>query len=318
MFQRAFVFPGQGSHFVGMGKDVYAAFPVAREIFQEADATLGFPLTELCFNGPAEELTDTVNQQPALLTVSVALLESLKANGAFRGAEPRFCAGHSLGEYTALVAAGALDFSHALRLVRERGRLMKEAGEKTPGGMAAILGLEDRLIEEICRVASEQAGGPGVVCANYNAPGQIVISGQKEAVEIAIALAKERGAKRVIPLAITIASHSPLMAEAARRFAEAVAATPIRDAIIPVVANVTGQPITTVAEIRQELVQQLTSPVRWTASVQHMVAQGVGTFYEIGPKDVLTGLIRRIAPEATAVPIGTAEAVRTFSQGGKP
>jgi len=301
-----------------MGKDVYEAFPAARAIFQEADATLGFSLTELCFNGPVEELTDTVNQQPALLTVSVALLESLKAEGMLQLPEPRFCAGHSLGEYTALVAAGALDFSHALLLVRERGRLMKEAGAKAPGSMAAVLGLDDSVVEEICKVASQQVGGPGVVCANYNAPGQIVISGQKEAVEVATALAKERGAKRVIPLAVTIASHSPLMAEAAQEFARAVAAMPFRDATIPVVANVTGRPMVTATEIRQELVQQLTNPVRWTASVQYIAAQGVGTFYEIGPKDVLTGLIRRINPGVTAIPIGTAEAVQTFPQGGQP
>jgi [acyl-carrier-protein] S-malonyltransferase len=249
-----------------------------------------------------------VNQQPALLTVSVAVMAALRGLGKLSQG-PAFVAGHSLGEFSALVAAGALDFADAVRLVRERGRLMKAAGEETPGAMAAVLSLDDRVVEAVCAEASQRVGGLGVVCANYNAPGQIVVSGEKSALEAAAALAKERGARRVIPLAVSMASHSPLMAGAAREFAVAVNAAPWRDARIPVVANVTARPVCTVQEIKTELVAQLTSPVRWTDSVEYMVAQGVTEFLEIGPKDVLAGLIRRIAEGVTATSIGTAEAV---------
>ncbi len=309
MSSLAYVFPGQGSHYVGMGKDLYDSSPAARAIFQEADAALGFDLSGLCFDGPAEVLTDTVNQQPALLTASVAVLAALRAAGKLIQ-PPAFVAGHSLGEFSALVAAGALDFAPAVRLVRERGRLMKQAGEETPGAMAAVLSLEDSVVEAVCAEASQQVGGLGVVCANYNAPGQIVVSGEKSALEAASALAKERGARRVIPLAVSMASHSPLMAGAAREFAVAVAAAPWRDASVPVVANVTARPVRTVPEIKAELVAQLTSPVRWTDSVEYMAAQGVTEFLEIGPKDVLAGLIRRIAEGVTVTSIGTADAVQ--------
>jgi [acyl-carrier-protein] S-malonyltransferase len=304
----AYVFPGQGSHYVGMGKDLYDSSPAARAVFQEADAALGFDLSGLCFDGPAETLTDTVNQQPALLTMSVAVLAALRSVDKLIQT-PAFVAGHSLGEFSALVAAGALDFAPAVRLVRERGRLMKAAGEETPGAMAAVLNLGDSVVETVCAEASQQVGGLGVVCANFNAPGQIVISGEKGALEAASALAKERGARRVIPLAVSMASHSPLMAGAAREFAAAVAAAPWRDARIPVVANVTARPISAVQEIKAELVAQLTSPVRWTDSVEFMAAQGVTEFLEIGPKDVLAGLIRRIAEGLTVTSIGTADAV---------
>ncbi len=282
--------------------------PAARAIFQEADAALGFGLSALCFDGPADVLTDTVNQQPALLTVSVAVMEALRGAGKL-GQAPAFVAGHSLGEFSALVAAGALDFAPAVRLVRERGRLMKMAGEETPGAMAAVLSLDDSVVEAVCAEASQRVGGLGVVCANYNAPGQIVVSGEKSALEAALALAKERGARRVIPLVVSMASHSLLMAGAAREFSAAVAAAPWRDARVPVVANVTARPVFTVQEIKTELVAQLTSPVRWTDSVEYMVAQGVTEFLEIGPKDVLAGLIRRIVEGVTATSIGTAEAV---------
>jgi [acyl-carrier-protein] S-malonyltransferase len=305
----AWVFPGQGSHYVGMGKDFYDSSPAARAIFHEADVVLGFDLSGLCFDGPAELLTDTVNQQPALVTVSVAVLAALRSVGKLTQA-PAFVAGHSLGEFSALVAAGALDFAPAVRLVRERGRLMKAAGEETPGAMAAVLSLDDKVVEAVCAEASQRVGGLGVVCANYNAPGQIVVSGEKTALEAASALAKERGARRVIPLAVSMASHSPLMAGAAREFATAVAAAPWRDARVPVVANVTARPISTVEEIKAELVAQLTSPVRWTDSVEYMAAQGVTEFLEIGPKDVLAGLIHRIAEGVTVTSIGTAEAVQ--------
>ena len=308
MARLAYVFPGQGSHYVGMGKDLYDAVAAARDIYRAADAALGFALSELCFNGPAEELTDTVNQQPALLTTSIAVLEALRAAGKERQA-PSFVAGHSLGEYSALVAAGALAFADAVRLVRERGRLMKAAGDETPGAMAAVLNLEDSAVEAVCAEASQQTGGPGVVCANYNSPGQVVVSGEKSALEAAAALAKARGARRVVPLAVSIASHSPLMAGAAREFARSVEATHFREAAVPLIANVTGRPISAVGDIRRELVEQLINPVRWTASVQYMVAEGVTQFYEIGPKDVLAGLIRRISESTQVISIGTVEAV---------
>jgi [acyl-carrier-protein] S-malonyltransferase len=308
MARLAYVFPGQGSQYVGMGKDLFDAVPAARAVFEAADEILGFSLSSLCFNGPADELTDTVNQQPALLTMSMAVLEALRAAGKLT-VDPAYVAGHSLGEFSALVAAGSLDFPDAMRLVRERGRLMKAAGEATPGAMAAVLNLADREVEFACAEASEKAGGLGVVCANYNSPGQVVISGERTALEAAAAIAKERGARRVIPLAISMASHSPLMAGAAHAFSVAVTAAPLRPARIPVVTNATASAIASVPEIQAELAAQMISPVRWTDSVTYMAAHGVTEFWEIGPKDVLAGLIRRIAEGVTVTSIGTADAV---------
>ena len=305
----AFVFPGQGSQYVGMGRDLYETYPEARALFDEADGILGFPLSKLCFEGPKEELDDTINTQPAIFTTSIACLKALNL---LFSLNPLFCAGHSMGEYTALVAAGALDFAHALELVRERGRLMKEAGELNPGAMAAIIGLDAGTLEGICREAGSQLPASSVQIANYNSPGQIVISGHKEALEWAMKLARERVAKRVVPLAVSIASHSPLMRPAAERLRRVVEATPFRRARIPVVANVTAEPITAPEEIKEELVTQLTSPVRWMESVRWMVAQGVTTFVEIGPKNVLTGLIRRIDKSVRTVSVGDVAGVEAF------
>lgn len=302
--QIALLFPGQGSQYVGMGQRAYQEHAVVRETFEAADDILGFPLSALCFSGPEEELTDTINAQPAILAVSVAYLRLYRQmEGA---AEPAFVAGHSMGEYTALVAAGVLDFATGLRLVRERGRLMKAAGDKNPGRMAAIIGMEAEALEEICRQASgptemQAAGYRSVQVANYNSPGQIVISGESAAVERAIELAREKGARRVTPLAVSIASHSPLMRDAVASLSQAVNAVKMRPAQVPVVANSTARPITSPEDVRAELVAQLTSPVRWIASVEYIISQGVTTLVEIGPKDVLTGLTRRIAPDVAAI-----------------
>ena len=317
----AFVFPGQGSQYVGMGRDLYEAYPEARVLFDEAARILGFPLSKLCFEGPREELGDTINTQPALLTVSVVLLRITSAELS-TGLEldqlsPVTVAGHSMGEYTALVAAGALDFADGLKLVRERGRVMKEAGELNPGAMAAIIGLDVGTLEGICQEASFQLPASIVQIANYNSPGQIVISGHKEALGRAMELAKERGARRVIPLAVSIASHSPLMRSAAEAFASIVAQVDFHQPRVPVVANVTAAPITTIAEIREELVEQLTSTVRWVESVQYMIAQGVTTFVEIGPKNVLTGLIRRIDKSVRTVNVGDVEGIEALTRGSE-
>ena len=296
----AFLFPGQGSHVVGMGRALAEAYPEARDVFAQADQVLGFALSELCFEGPEPDLTDTVNQQPALLVTSLAALRAIEIRAPHL--RPAFAAGHSLGEFSALVAAGCLGFADAVRLVRERGRLMKQAGETAPGGMAAVMNLDRDTLADVCQEAS-QASGQRVQIANDNAPGQIVISGHQDALARAVELAKSKGAKRVIPLKITIAAHSPLMALAARSFRgelDSVAFGPPR---IPVVGNVYARPIV-YADLRDELEMQLTSPVRWTESIQYLVAQGVTRFIEVGPKDVLAGLVRRIDSSASAMSVG--------------
>lgn len=289
----AFVFPGQGSQYVGMGKNLYEASAAARRVFQQADEVLGFSLSSLCFHGPAEELDDTINAQPAIVTVSLAYLEALSERWRSLGqtVRPVLVAGHSLGEFTALVAAGVLDFNQALELVRERGRLMKESGALRPGGMAAIVGLDRETLEAIC----EEARAHGVVVlANDNCPGQSVISGEEPALLRAMELALERGARRVARLEISIASHSPLMERAGQQFAELVSRLPLREPTVPIVANITGQVVTTVDDIRKEIAYHVLQPVQWTSSVREMINAGVGTFLEVGPGNVLSGLIRRV------------------------
>lgn len=291
----AFVFPGQGSQYVGMGRALYEAFPEARQVFEEADARLGYALSRLCFEGPEPQLNDTFYTQPAILTVSIAAWQAWQARG---GPPPDLVAGHSLGEFTALVVAGALSFPDALGLVQERGRLMKWAGEQQPGAMAAVLGMERAALEAICAEASQETG-EAVVVANDNCPGQLVISGGKAAVARVSELARSRGAKRVVPLAVSIAAHSPWMAPAVDPFRAALEATPFHRPRIPVISNVQARPLQgDPEELRSELAQQLTAPVRWTESVQWMIENGVRIFVEFGPRDVLSGLIRRIAPEA--------------------
>jgi [acyl-carrier-protein] S-malonyltransferase len=299
----AYVFPGQGSQFVGMGRSLAEHSPAARKVFQEADDTLGFALSELCFNGPSEVLEDTVNAQPAILTVSVATLAALHEHlgSAADALRPRFVAGHSLGEYSALVAAGVMEFPTALQLVRERGRLMKESGERTPGGMAAVIGLDVQTLEDVCRKATEK----GIVCpANYNSPGQTVISGDLAALSEAIELAVAQGARRVVRLAVSIAAHSPIMQLAAEQFAQAMSHFNLQDARIPVVSDISARVLVSADEIRAELARQLYSSVKWTETVRQMLTAGVTTYVEIGPGEVLASLIRRIDRQARTISIG--------------
>jgi [acyl-carrier-protein] S-malonyltransferase len=297
----AFVFPGQGSQTEGMGKALAETFPEAKSIFDLADSTVGFALSNLCWNGPEAELGDTMNTQPALLTHSAAVWMVLTKR--MPGFEPACVAGHSLGEFSALVAAGSLTIADAIRLTRERGRLMRQAGETTPGGMAAILNLDTTKLADVCAIAAKETGGV-VQLANDNSPGQVVISGEIAALERAMALALERGAKRAIRLPVSIASHSPLMGEAARQFGAIVDATPRADPRMPVIGNTTAQPLTTAAEIRADLKAQLTSPVRWVDTIHRMESMGAATFLELGTKDVLTGLLKRIAPQAKGMAAG--------------
>lgn len=303
MERYALVFPGQGSQYVGMGQDLVTTYPKARALFAQADNALGYSLSRLCFAGPEHTLTDTINAQPALLTHSVAVLRVLQAIRP--EASPAFFAGHSLGEYSALVAAGVLEFTDALELVRERGRMMKKVGEKSPGGSAAIIGMDAVTLETVCRETDTQI-------ANYNAPGQIVISGTKDALVRAMELAKTRGARRVIPLVVSVAAHSRLMEPGASEFTVAVAKTPMREPQVPVLSNVTALPLADVDAIRSELVAQLTSPVQWIRSIEYIVAQGITNFVELGPKNVLAGLIRRIHPDAHAVSIGDVASIQAY------
>jgi [acyl-carrier-protein] S-malonyltransferase len=292
-----FVFPGQGSQFVGMGRELYENSEAARRVFDEADRVLGFPLTDLCFNGPAEQLNDTQYAQPAILTASVAQLEAMREQWHRAGVqiEPEYVAGHSLGEYTALVAAGSLTFEDALKLVWERGRLMKEEGERRPGGMAAVIGLPPERLEGVVKQASSEGV---VVIANSNSPVQTVISGEIAALLKAMDLARQEGAAKVARLAVSIASHSPLMQHAGEQLHQIIQNVRLADPIVPLVANITGQMLTTAEEVKHELSEQLCKPVAWVASVRSMMESGVSTFVEVGPGQVLSGLIRRISDEA--------------------
>jgi [acyl-carrier-protein] S-malonyltransferase len=305
----AFVFPGQNSQEVGMGKTLAENYSAARAVFDKADETLGFALSKLCFEGPEEALNDTLNTQPAIFATSIAALEALREAG--YSVTPKCVAGHSLGEYSAYVAAGVLAFEDGLRLVRERGRLMKKAGEINPGGMAAILKLNDETVAQICEQATAEVEG-AVQVANYNSPGQIVISGNDEAVDRAIELAQAAKARRAVKLAISVAAHSELMRVVAGEFREAIDKIPLNLPEIPIVANITAEPLASVEAIREEMEGQLTSSVRWTDTVRWMVDQGVTTIVEIGSKNVLTGLIKRIDKAVDTHNIGAAEEIEAF------
>jgi [acyl-carrier-protein] S-malonyltransferase len=305
----ALIFPGQGSQYLGMGRDLYQRYPEARAVFDEADELLGLELSKLCFEGPEEELHDTINTQPAILTTSLATLEALK--GRHHVQEIAFAAGHSLGEYSALVASDHISFADAVRLVRERGRLMKTAGENRPGGMVAVLGLEAEVVDEACQLAGEETGTV-VQVANYNSPGQIVISGEQKGLEKAMKLVKYKGARRVVRLAVSIASHSPLMESAAQGLRQVMATLVFQETRLPVVANVTAEPLGSPEEVQEELVKQLVSPVEWIDSVRYMLNHGVTTFVEIGPGDVLTQLIKRIDPEVARINVGDVAGVEAW------
>jgi len=301
--QIAYTFPGQGSQSVGMGRQLAEAYPSAYDTFKESDEILGMHLTKLAWEGPADELNDTVNTQPALFVHSIAVLRVLEDLAP--GVKPAFVAGHSMGELSALVAAGCLAFIDGLHLVRTRGVLMKQAGELSPGGMAAILGLEIDEVDRIC--TSSSAPGEPVQIANDNCPGQVVISGAAKALERAMSLASQAGAKRVIPLAVSIAAHSPLMEQAQELFSQAVMRAPLSDPEVPIIGNVTARPLRTVTDIQSDLQAQLNSRVRWTESIQYLIASGVEVFLEIGNGSVLTGLLKRISKDAVGIPVGTPE-----------
>jgi [acyl-carrier-protein] S-malonyltransferase len=292
----AFIFPGQGSQSPGMGRGLAEAYAAAREVFEEADEALGFALSRLCFEGPAEELQLTENTQPAILATSVAALRAAEAEGLPR---PDFVAGHSLGEYSALVAAGALSLRDAVTVVRKRGRYMQEAVPVGAGAMAAVIGGDIETVEAVCREAARE----GEICsaANINSPHQIVIAGSAAAVERALPVLKERGAKRAIPLKVSAPFHCALMLPAQERLAADLDRIEFKDLSVPLVTNVDAAVIRTGAEARASLVRQVSSPVRWRESVELLAREGVGLFIEVGPGKVLSGLVRHTAHEARAL-----------------
>lgn len=303
MAKTAWLFPGQGSQYAGMGRDVAEVSAAARRIFEQADEALGFALSKLCFEGPEEDLKLTENTQPAILTTSVAVLEALRERGL---PEADFVAGHSLGEYSALVAAGALEFTDAVRLVRNRGRYMQEAVPPGVGAMAAILGMTPVKVEAVCRAAAQ-----GQVCspANINSPSQIVIAGDAAAVERARDIAREAGAKRVVPLQVSAPFHCALMSPAQQRLGADMDAIEIRDPRIPLVNNFEAATVSDATAVKRGLYEQVPNPVRWEESMRALSAAGVERFVEIGPGKVLTGLLRNIDRSLNGVAVGDAESL---------
>lgn len=302
MGKTLYMFPGQGSQSVGMGKDLHENEPAAKELFDMASEHSGIDIARLCFEGPAENLKMTENAQPALLTCSYAACTVLRQ----KGLVPDLVAGHSLGEYTAVAASGMLPFKSAVELVSLRGRLMGKAGLRQPGTMAAIIGLEDAQVEALCKEVAESGI---VVPANYNSPGQVVISGETQAVEKAMESAKAKGAKRALPLPVSGAFHSPLMEETIGEFKEALQNTRFIDATIPVISNVSGEAVTSGEQMRDLLLKQLNSPVKWTTCMATAASQGVDTAVEVGPGKVLAGLLKRINSNITVFGVENSEGV---------
>lgn len=302
----AFVFPGQGAQVVGMAKDAYDTIDVSRQVIDQADAALGFKLSDIIFEGPENVLKQTTNTQPALLAVSVALLEAFKS----KGIQPDYVAGHSLGEYSALVAAGVISLEDAVRTVRQRGQFMEQAVPGGQGAMAAVLGASRDDLAALC--AEVTAAGSAVELANVNCPGQIVVSGTAAGVAAIVERGKEIKARRVLPLEVSGPFHSSLMKPASEQLATVLAELQLQDATVPVIANVTAQPVTAADDIRRLLVEQVYSPVLWEDTVNYLIEQGVDTFYEIGSGEVLKGLIKKTNKAANVVSVNTAEAIHNL------
>jgi [acyl-carrier-protein] S-malonyltransferase len=306
--ETAFVFPGQGSQFAGMGKDVYEAYPAARKVFDDVDEALGFAISKLCFEGPEEQLKLTENTQPAILAVSSAILAVLEERGATRR---DVVAGHSLGEYSAIVSVGGLTPAEAAAIVRMRGRFMQEAVPVGSGGMAALIGPS---VDDAHAICEEAAQGEVLSVANINAPGQIVIAGTKSAIDRAIDVAKKRGVRRALPLPVSAPFHCALMEPAAERLRPILDDANFKDLWVALVSNVDASPIGTATAVRNALLRQVASPVRWVESVQKMISMGVKRFVEVGPGNVLTGLIKRIDSSVELVNVSDAASIEAFAK----